>query len=416
MYKEKLFMINIIKIQLITIEIIIIVALLLGCNNKSNNISFEEKESVKYFVNDDWLKMVECANKWVVKETDTPIPHALLNIAYSQLQDQIKLKKELDLAYGNHHNVITIKDWSSKLLDKYPSNPNVWLLNGIAAEKDNDNKSAIYFYEQSIKVDPHFEQGYLSLGNLYFFVNRLNDALSIYRKLSFINPENSLAYVSSANIYLKKNDIFKAVAYLEHAIHINPHDIIAKYNLARAYIHKREYELAKSLLNNIIELNLNNNIESDAKKLLSQLDTKHLYQNTSTPSTPTTLKVIALQKATGFYRGNIEMKIILKNNIGKNFVFDTLSCNVQDRKGNSMSVTLVETYNNGFSFSFTKSYRPEEEDWTEYGGLVQQSIQPNEAIEVDLLLGLGISLGSHGILSCNIFNNNNLLTNCNANF
>ena len=233
-------------------------------DNVDNNLA------VNFFLEGNWQNTFKAASNWVTKDSDNPIPHAILNLAYTQLGDRVNLKKELRLAYGTRDNTLKVINWSSELINKNPNNPRAWLLNGLAHEEFGEDDSAQKSYLNSIKVDPAFKQGYESLGHFYLSINP-DKALLFYSKLIEIDSNYSGAYVNIANVYIVKNNLSIAIQNLEKAVSLNPENVVALHNLASAYLQIEKTDQAIQILKKIVELDPYGEVGHDAKNSLSQL-------------------------------------------------------------------------------------------------------------------------------------------------
>lgn len=230
-----------------------------------------EKQSTQSFLDGNWPQTVDRARQWAKEDSENPIPHALLNIAYTELQANDASKAELDLAYGSSDQVTKVEEWASALSLSNRDNPRAYLLRGAAFEVGGDNQTAIDSYGRAIAVDPTFKQGYESLGNLYLANHRLDDALATYLNLLERNPNYSAAYDHIATVHVMKGDISGAVVYFEKAVALDPNDVTSQYNLASAYLDSGAPEKAVSVLQKVVQLDPSGEAGQDAREKLVEL-------------------------------------------------------------------------------------------------------------------------------------------------
>ncbi len=117
-------------------------------------------------------------------------------------------------------------------------------------------------YEESIKILEELnaeksdipEVLYL-MGNTYFHINRIDDALTCFEKCAALEPENATAYYSMAFCYKEKGELQKAENYYRKALEIKPDYPDALNNLGLIYYGKGEYSTAIEYFEKAVEKN-----------------------------------------------------------------------------------------------------------------------------------------------------------------
>lgn len=88
---------------------------------------------------------------------------------------------------------------------------------GICAECQNEEETAISCYEEAIRFSPDCDRALSNLGLLYQKKHRLEEAEALMLRAAEINPDNPYPYNNLAHLYLAENRNEEAVAMAERA-------------------------------------------------------------------------------------------------------------------------------------------------------------------------------------------------------
>ena len=87
--------------------------------------------------------------------------------------------------------------------------------------KHNRDDDALDYFEQSIGLDPNYEDAYESLGVLLGRLGRYDKAIAMMEKLKAINPKCLMAYTNLSLYHMKVGEIEKAEKYKADATLLN---------------------------------------------------------------------------------------------------------------------------------------------------------------------------------------------------
>jgi len=105
----------------------------------------------------------------------------------------------------------------------------------LALIKHKEYDEAENIVKQLIEKNPDKEALYLTLGNIYSFKNKKQQALDAYEKASQIAPENPDSYSNIGLIYKQQGDLEKAISYLRKALSFAKERTDIYYNLGNIY-------------------------------------------------------------------------------------------------------------------------------------------------------------------------------------
>jgi tetratricopeptide (TPR) repeat protein len=105
-----------------------------------------------------------------------------------------------------------------------------WFLRGVAAAERNDPEAAVFYFTQSIKLDPTRTKSYNNRGNAFRQLGRFEEALRDYDKAVEVDPKNATALANKAGALgeMGKND--DALDVGNRAIEIDPNHPMAYLN------------------------------------------------------------------------------------------------------------------------------------------------------------------------------------------
>jgi protein O-mannosyl-transferase len=109
---------------------------------------------------------------------------------------------------------------------------------GIALFHLGDVQAAIGQYQDSLKINPHYEPAHFNLGRALAEERRLDEALDQFMECIKTNPQDGAIYNSLGNIMLVKGNVDKAIKYYTKALQIDSHQERAYYNLGNIYFRK----------------------------------------------------------------------------------------------------------------------------------------------------------------------------------
>lgn len=82
-------------------------------------------------------------------------------------------------------------------------------------------EKAIRIYEEILKRDSFFVDGYINLGNCYLEIGKLSKAIEVLQRAVQYNPAEGYAYANMAAAYARQGDAQKALENAERAIEID---------------------------------------------------------------------------------------------------------------------------------------------------------------------------------------------------
>jgi tetratricopeptide (TPR) repeat protein len=87
-------------------------------------------------------------------------------------------------------------------------------------KKNGDIPHAIEHYKAAIEINPQFAVAYFNLGNAYFQMNQLDDALATFQKAIDVKPGYAKAYANMAVACAAKHQYENAVEFSKKAIEL----------------------------------------------------------------------------------------------------------------------------------------------------------------------------------------------------
>ena len=108
--------------------------------------------------------------------------------------------------------------------------------------KKNYNDSAIYYYQQAMKVDPEYAVAFINLGKTYANLGKGGLAKSSYLKSIFLNPERIEAYQNMGDIYRKEQKWDSASYYLRQGIALQKENVNLITNLGNVFFDQSNYD------------------------------------------------------------------------------------------------------------------------------------------------------------------------------
>ena len=129
-------------------------------------------------------------------------------------------------------------DEAQQLFNKIPDGEKIsddWLFLANIAQDREKLLDAVFLLKKAIAADDNNYKAHYNLGNLYYYDNKINMAISEYKKVLKIKKDFAYAYYNKGCCYLKKESWFNARYEFGLAIKANPNEPAFYYNLAYTY-------------------------------------------------------------------------------------------------------------------------------------------------------------------------------------
>jgi tetratricopeptide (TPR) repeat protein len=115
---------------------------------------------------------------------------------------------------------------------------------GEALRKDGNRSRAIACYEQAIKLQPHFNEAYRHLGQLFQEIGKPRNALACYQAAVRHNPQDANFHFSLGELLERQGSWDHAVKAYRRVLELNPKYPQAPQKLNRALSEKLKQDLA----------------------------------------------------------------------------------------------------------------------------------------------------------------------------
>lgn len=130
--------------------------------------------------------------------------------------------------------------------------------------KNGQFDRAIVDFNEVIRIEPKFADGYYNRGNAYaqkgLFHNSMSDfdrAIADFDEAIKLNPKDADYFASRGSWYAKKGQHDRAIADYDEAIRLNPKDAVSIYGRASVYREKGQHDRAKADFEKAMRLNPN---------------------------------------------------------------------------------------------------------------------------------------------------------------
>ncbi len=107
---------------------------------------------------------------------------------------------------------------------------------GCNAAKYGDNEKALYYYHQTLKINPKYDPAYLHAGNVLQKMGKLDEAINCYSKALQINNKSAEAQYNLGIALISKDMPQEAVNHFRESLKINPDDADVHNNLGIALV------------------------------------------------------------------------------------------------------------------------------------------------------------------------------------
>ncbi len=229
------------------------------------------KAAIFAILTGDWLNAIANSRDWAVADPDSPVPHFLLDVAWTYAGNNSESRIELRKAFGRVGNIDVLDGWTSQLVEDHPSNPYAYLLRGLVQEASDRSAPAIESYNFAIQIAPTFKPAYSSLGNLYLSSKQLDKAQKTYRQIAAIDPNDGTPHTQIGTIYAVRGNTREAIVEFEKACEMNPSDLEAHFNLANAYLETGASTKARTAFERVSQLDPKGEIGNEARSRLARL-------------------------------------------------------------------------------------------------------------------------------------------------
>jgi tetratricopeptide (TPR) repeat protein len=142
-----------------------------------------------------------------------------------------------------------------RMIDIDPVSYRVHQMSGELLEDKRKYAEAIDAYQKALKQSPDLMGIRFSIGNAYWKMQNLDEALVWLKDELTRNPYHALANSKVGGIYLAKGNTELAIPFLERAVQANPGLLVAQQDLAKAYTNQGRHEEAIAKLKIVAEAN-----------------------------------------------------------------------------------------------------------------------------------------------------------------
>ena len=188
-----------------------------------------------YRVSNNSVEAEKAYNKALEAEADNEEALTGLAMLYSDLGDNKRAIEKLKLATEKNPNERTL------------------IALGTAYETMRDYKDAADTFKQALEMAPDNARLQAGLANNLMLSDRVEEALSIFQKLSDEDPTNVQPKLRIAEIYRVKRDYVKAAEALKKAKALNPADMEVRYEEVRLLEAQNKYTEAIGLLKGLVD-------------------------------------------------------------------------------------------------------------------------------------------------------------------
>lgn len=137
----------------------------------------------------------------------------------------------------------------------YPqSDPLVHFNLGNALVKSDKLDEAISEYKKTLLLSPGHIRAHNNLGRAYAFKGNYDEAIMEFKRALAINPRHVRARNNLGAAYLQKGEFDKAIIEIKRSLAIRPNNVNAHNNIAFAYYSQGEYKLALVHFDRVISL------------------------------------------------------------------------------------------------------------------------------------------------------------------
>ncbi|QQR90268.1 MAG: zinc-ribbon domain-containing protein [Myxococcales bacterium] len=143
------------------------------------------------------------------------------------------------------------KELMAALATELPEDPEVKLWLGKAEEALKNPDVAEKLYREAIKIAPHDFSGYLALSQLFFSMDKTEDAARILRNAEGKVADNAERRRMLGRAELSRGEIDAALKQFRSALELEPDNLPARFDLGMGLRHAGKLDEASSVLNEV---------------------------------------------------------------------------------------------------------------------------------------------------------------------
>ncbi|MDO8610931.1 MAG: tetratricopeptide repeat protein, partial [bacterium] len=235
-----------------------------------------------YYYRSEIEKAVNEYQKMILLEPDDPEPYYNIGVIRADAGD---IQTALEF-YKKSYEIV--KNYLQDAPFSLPIVKNVYEAIGKIYEKQNDEKSALFYYKkagtdslyfarkyynsaikhvrekeygkaieelfQSLKLNPQYAKAYNELANIYNIKKMYADAIIYSQKAILVDIELGLAYFNAAWSSQRLGKVTDAIKYYEKGLQLSPKNIQVLYELAKLYNREKDYKNAITYYYKILSL------------------------------------------------------------------------------------------------------------------------------------------------------------------
>ena len=158
-------------------------------------------------------------------------------------------------------NYLRVEDYKTvvygceKLINKFPNNPFLFNLLGLALHGSGKYLIAIDRYKKALDLDKNFLPAMNNLANSYKSIGNFEEAEFFYNKAIDSKPDYFQAINNYANLKALVFDYTSAIEFYEKALKIKENDITILFSLANAYHAIGDIIKTKEIISKILHYN-----------------------------------------------------------------------------------------------------------------------------------------------------------------
>ena len=161
-----------------------------------------------------------------------------------------------------------VVDGCEKLINKFPHNPFLFNLLGLALHGSGKYLVAIDRYKKALDIDKNFLPAMNNLANSYKSIGNFEEAELFYNKAIDGKPDYFQAYNNYANLKALVFDYVSAIELYKKALKIKEDDLTILFSLANAYHSIGDITKTNEIISKILQ---NNPEHTSTHKLLSSI-------------------------------------------------------------------------------------------------------------------------------------------------
>ena len=144
--------------------------------------------------------------------------------------------KRLGNVYFDQHDYASAIYYYQEALKVTPNNYVTYRQLGLAFAGNREFESAVEAFQQSIALNNSYELGYQALAEFYYEQELYDKALEVYKKWNRLQPGKLWAYYYLGRIYYQQERYHTAIVYLKEAVKNEPTHEETHYYLGCCYI------------------------------------------------------------------------------------------------------------------------------------------------------------------------------------